>query len=474
MIIIQFFSPSINSSTTSYLDTVAPEIWARYLRHLALKLGGSIHVSSVRSWSFDGEHGYASLSLVHVFADTLGVYHNLWSLHLSSTLAGLVRLEKLDFSSCSITALREFHLGRLWGDRDEPTDQPLDLIFFSPEPLHMLSLSGNHHSGAILAGFCAGLSAFPGIPFWRYFSGFLRQCPQLTRLEITCSAFSTHPPSRLPGGLPVDVIPLLYSFKSPRLLAAFFVSDRPLSILELEEGHSFGRGHQPSPEDVISDLVEISYSTAGLQTFTFGIPMRAALQLCRTVAVHWPNLRDLCVILNETPLPHPPTGPFLGNNNHFDDNESDNESSVDVDVDDRDIDFSDNDSLESVRTRASLCIALNFGPTAEVPLPDVLAPGHMYSFHGHASAPPEAPAPRADDPDMFLDLADCICLGRLSLPPSLEALRLRKADWSRFRENLPLSCALLPALIWWRYCNTWKQSCVSMRSGAKIASLYHV
>jgi hypothetical protein len=314
---------------------------------------------------------------------------------LRQTLAGLVRLEKLDFSSCSITgrtgpllALREFHLGRVWGDRDEPTDQLLDLV--SPEPLRVLSLSGDHHSGAILAGFCAGLSAFPSLvtlsielkdSLLALFLRFLRQCPQLTRLEITRSAFSSHPPSRLPGGLPVDVIPLLYSFKGPRLLAAFFVSDRPLSILELEEGRSFGRGHQPSPEDVISDLVEISYSTAGLQTFTFGVPMRAALQLCRTVAVHWPNLRDLCLVLNETPLPHPPTGPFLGNNNHFDDNESDDESSVGVDVDDRDVDFSDNDSLDSVRTRASLCIALNFGPTAEVPLPDVLAPGHMYSAH---------------------------------------------------------------------------------------------
>ncbi|KAJ7312543.1 hypothetical protein DFH08DRAFT_973335 [Mycena albidolilacea] len=137
----------MNGSTTSYLDTVATEIWARCwfyssptdLRRLALvcryftelcqtllfqrqrfraqdsteisrefwldsarkihhsairlrKLGESIHVSSVRSWSFDGEDGYASLvnthpnvlniksvektylKLIRVFADTLGTH----------------------------------------------------------------------------------------------------------------------------------------------------------------------------------------------------------------------------------------------------------------------------------------------------------------------------------------------------------------------------------------------------------------
>ncbi|KAJ7312547.1 hypothetical protein DFH08DRAFT_1044083, partial [Mycena albidolilacea] len=381
------------------------------------------------------------------------------------------------------------------------------------------------------------------------FLRFLRQCPQLTRLEITRSAFSSHPPSRLPGGLLVDVIPLLCSFKGPRLLAAFFVSDRPLWILELEEGRSFGRGRQPSPEDVISDLVEISYSTAGLQTFTFCIPMRAALQLCRTVAVHWPNLRDLCFVLNETPLPHPPRGPFMGNNNHFDD-DSDDESSVDVD--DRDVDFSDNGSSDSVRTRGSYRLAFNFSPTAEVPFPDVLAPGHMYTkakpsnncwlgltfcqakakstpipgqkpwlfgFEAKASESPGFGFGLASDfrkPKPWLSgqakarirvqvsTAMRPRLQRYQLPAPMIRIRswtswivsasgvspsphllkccvLEKrtgADIVHHRVVLALE-AQLPALrevdfgrysTWWRYRNTWRPS----RSGAKIASLYHV
>ncbi|KAJ7712251.1 hypothetical protein B0H14DRAFT_3524117 [Mycena olivaceomarginata] len=515
-----------------------PEFWLDSVRDLhrstirLRKLGGSIHASSVRSWNFDGHDGYASLvdthpnilnitsmeetylKLVRIFADTLAVYQNLRSLHLSNltldselrqTLAGLIRLDRLYLFSCSITsrtgpllALREFQLGWSWGGRDEDADHPVDLV--SPERLRVLSLSEEPQCGAVLAAFSANHSTFQSLvtlsielndSLVAIFLRFLRQCPQLTQLELTQSSFFSRSPRRLPGPLPVDIIPRLCSFKGPRALAAFFVSDRPLAILKLEDGPNFGHGDEPPPEDVVCDVVEIAHSTPGVHTFTIDVSMRAMLQLCAAVATHWPNLRDLCLVLIETPPPRlRGEAPALpgNNNNHFHDDESDEEVSFEV-MDGRDIDFSDNDSLDSVATRGSYHLTLDFGPIESVPLPDVLVPGYMYTFHGHASAPPEAPDPCADDPDTFLNFVDCICLGRLSLPSSLEALRIRRSDWARYREDLLLSDehhhrivlaleAQFPALrevdfgrhgVWWRYRSTWSQ----LTSGAKIASLHH-
>ncbi|KAJ7325819.1 hypothetical protein DFH08DRAFT_941138 [Mycena albidolilacea] len=465
-----------------------PEFWLDSVRDLhrstirLRKLGGSIHASSVRSWNFDGHGGYASLvdthpnilnitsmeetylKLVRIFADTLAVYQNLRSLHLSNltldsglrqTLAGLIRLDRLYLFSCSITsrtgpllALREFQLGWSWGGHDEDADHLVDLV--SPERLRVLSLSEERQCGAVLAAFSANHSIFQSLvtlsielndSLVAVFLRFLRQCPQLTQLGLTQSSFFSRSPRRLPGPLPVDIIPRLCSFKGPCALAAFFVSDRPLAILKLEDGSNFGHGAEPLPEDVVCDVVEIALSTPGVHTFTIDVSMHAMLQLCAAVATHWPNLCDLRLVLIETPPPPPA--------------QSDEEVSFEV-MDGRDIDFSDNDSLDSVATRGSYHLTLDFGPIESVPLPDVLVPGYMYSayysidyFKTHLKRVQLSTAmplrlQRLQIPVLtirirFLNFVDCICLGRLSLPSSLEALRIRRSDWARYREDLLLS-----------------------------------
>jgi hypothetical protein len=222
-------------------------------------------------------------------------------------------------------------------------------------------------------------------------------------------------------------------------------------------------------------------------------------------------------VLIETPPPRlRGEAPALpgNNNNHFHDDESD-EVSFEV-MDGRDIDFSDNDSLDSVATRGSYHLTLDFGPIESVPLPDVLVPGYMYSayysidyFKTHLKRVQLSTAmplrlQRLQIPVLTIrirfwfalsrfvlsfllshlrlqNFVDCICLGRLSLPSSLEALRIRRSDWARYREDLLLSDehhhrivlaleAQFPALrevdfgrhgVWWRYRSTWSQLCVS-------------
>ncbi|KAJ7791813.1 hypothetical protein B0H14DRAFT_3500064 [Mycena olivaceomarginata] len=131
------------------------------------------------------------------------------------------------------------------------------------------------------------------------------------------------------------------------------------------------------------------------------------------------------------------------------DNQSEAASSDD-NVDDRDVDFWENDSRTlGVTPRCSIAM----------------------STDGYASAPPEAPASCADDPDTLSDFGACICnLGRLA---SLRSWRrcVSAPDWHRIVLALETQ---LPALremdfgegsVWWRYRDTWTEF-----SGAKIAS----
>ncbi|KAJ7825722.1 hypothetical protein B0H13DRAFT_2442243, partial [Mycena leptocephala] len=270
------------------------------------KLLASAHVSSVRVWDFGGHFDHAALietyanvlnirlvdetylKLTRLFASTLGVYQNLRILHLRQftvdtqlreTLAGLVRLEKVELTACHILSrtgtllhLQEFKLGQWWTEVDhENIEQPLHII--SPETLRSISLGGHRNSGAMLSAFTEEPATFNNlvtlsIELWDSFIApfvtFLEGCPQLMHLEIAKSVLSSHPQ----GHLASAAIPRLRSFKGPRLLAAFFMSNRPVSTVELGGGSGFADDHKSTEKDILGDLAHIAHGCPGVQSLS--------------------------------------------------------------------------------------------------------------------------------------------------------------------------------------------------------------
>ncbi|KAJ7893367.1 hypothetical protein B0H14DRAFT_3854540 [Mycena olivaceomarginata] len=100
----------------------------------------------------------------------------------------------------------------------------------------------------------------------------------------------------------------------------------------------------------MSIITPVIFSSFSPMSLAIGVPMRTAISLSAPrFTTHWPNLRDLRLVLPETLRPYPPP-------------------------DDRDVDFSDTDNFDSVRIHDSL-------------LPhDTAQPG----FHRNGGAPPQS------------------------------------------------------------------------------------
>ncbi|KAF7342383.1 hypothetical protein MVEN_01827200 [Mycena venus] len=497
------------------------------------KLLASIHVSAVRSWDFRGDTEYPSLidinpnilnigsvnetyqKLVHLFTSTLCVYQNLRSLHLRSftvdtelreALPGLARLEELELDSCNIIgrtgpllALQELKLA-WWGwGTTQTVNQPLYIV--SPDTLRTLTLGDSRNSGALLAALTEQPHTFHSLTtlsielsdsILARFLQFLEACPQLTRLEIIKSYLTKHPLGHLAGG----AIPRLRSFKGPRLLAAFFVCERPVSIMDLAGGSGFDDESKPAEKDIIRDLANIAHVSSGVQSFSIMAPIRLALTLSAAITTHWPDLRELRLLLKETPPPR--ASRVIADVDSDEDSDTYSETSDMMGepvADTCTVELSDNESLGSARFSPGYPpIMLSPDSDAEdaEPIPDVLLPGHMYSSYRHVSppAPDTQSTQQTDDPDTIQNLVNRISAGSFSLPRSLERLHLtRPQSWMLSPRGRPLSAAdhhrvvlalerQLPALrelnfgkstIWRRHRNTWTQG----HTGTKIASLYH-
>ncbi|KAJ7114603.1 hypothetical protein C8R43DRAFT_1156717 [Mycena crocata] len=497
-------------STTQYLHRSAIRV---------RKLIASTHVASVRSWRFCGSFEYPSLvqnhpnivnvglvsetylNLARLFVETLSSFQNLRSLsmvfftldtEMRETLVQLGRLTKLELISCDILSrsgtplsLEEFKLGRYWHEGGD-TEEQLNLV--APEGLRALNLSGYRDCNAILSALTSELVPLRNLVtlsieladgFAGSFLALLELCPQLTELDILKSSLSG-----LPNRLAATAIPRLRSFKGPRLLTAFFIADRPVTLLTLAGGSGFSRENKPE-KNIIRDLVQIAHSSSTVDSFSMIAPMRSSLQICGVISTHWPNLRELSLALRETP---PPPRPILPMDD--DEYEAYEESSTDDELDERTLELSDNDSLKSIVSYGRARIYLS--PDSDLedepdPIPDVLLPGHMYSTMGKVSRPPGAQAATLDDPDTFRDLRNCLTAERISLPDSLQCLRLIKPQDYGMRSTRALMdtdhhaviLALerrLPGLceldfgggcLWRRYRSIWTQ----MASGIKIASL---
>ncbi|KAJ7021892.1 hypothetical protein C8F04DRAFT_1273202 [Mycena alexandri] len=445
------------------------------------------------------------LTLLRLFSNTLGIYQNLRSLRLTQltldtqlrdALVSLGRLESLELISCDIVIrsgfllpLQEFKIGRWWAIvDDEATSSPLNIV--SPEALRTLSLGGHQNCGAVLSaltdhsGSCRNLTTLSielVDSFASLFLAFLERCPQLEKLEILRSGLS----GPLGTHLPLAAIPRLQSFKGPRLLAAFFVSGRPVSTMDLSGGSGFKEENKSTKKDSIRDLADIGHASPDVSSFSMAASIPDTLGIITVTSSQWPELRRLCLLLKETPS-SPPVE-YADIDIDIDElTEEDEDNDEDESLDERTVDLSDNGGMEFPSPRYHN-IQLSPDPDEGTLCTfDTLTPGHMYTIYGQVSPPPApstTPALRA--PNSLRDFIDSICADLVTFPPALESLRLPQS-WPVYRGRLPATTEdhhrlvltlerRLPTLHevelsdrkWHRYRNAW----TDMVTGTKIASL---
>ncbi|KAJ7026853.1 hypothetical protein C8F04DRAFT_101597 [Mycena alexandri] len=453
--------------------------WTRTLKdiqrstnHLE-KVASSTYLSSVRQWCFWGTLAVPSFVSRHseipeigsfdeayrhflrVFTDTLAKCPNVRSLQftcvpidqpLQRTMLGLGRLEELVLASCDLSEWTAAFLPvqklvfveeNVYLGMPGAEGNPLHIV--CAESLHALSLKGLDVSLSLLSGF-ATVDSKPfsnlttlSVQLWDSFLppflSSLAHCPQLKELKITDSAIST--PPTIP--LPPTTIPLLRSFKGPRFLAVFFVSQRPVCEMELIDGG----GHRPKdPEaekDVLDDLADIARACPALRALLITSPIVNCLRTAVGIAKHWPELRVLSFVLRSSSGVRRPSlaGPL-------DFSDSDDEESV-SELDDEG-DASDSEDSHS-NYGSDQIVADSPGEAEEewsdprltpdvppVPMPDVLLPGYLYTHDG-AFPPREAtaaPVPPLADQTSFPTLVDAICAASVFVFAHLERLHFTR------------------------------------------------
>ncbi|KAF7334594.1 hypothetical protein MVEN_02289300 [Mycena venus] len=459
---------------------------------------GSFDISSI-AWSCPGVKKVHLLeeacdSFLKLFADTLGAFSNLRVLYLTSvkideglrTVLLSLKLEELAFISCDVSCwtetilpLQKFTMKPMMPEGDVPKSdiQPLHIV--SPDTLRMLTIGGHRNSTALFAGFAQESKVFPNlvslsIELWdaalpRLIT-FLERCPQLEELEISKSELSRLP--RAP--LCASVIPLLHSFKGPRLLAAFFGRARPIEVIELSSGSGVKpTKKKPVQDDLLGDLAQIAQSCAGVRSFSLTVTFPNCPEVTSAIAAHWPELRELSLVLKR--VSRQPTLDDIFGFSDSDDSDDDLESGSECDEEilkqagirmggilpgnwegedleetEMGSDYSGEPIEEDTRTFDLAELEAEFDapvrdlsddgegpnpgrpcsklPPADFePIPSVLVPGHLYTASGHSSPPPEVTAPASDivyAPITFPTLINYIAAGRLSLPPVLESVRL--------------------------------------------------
>ncbi|KAJ7691844.1 hypothetical protein B0H14DRAFT_3906149 [Mycena olivaceomarginata] len=436
------------------------------------KLAGGHHVSSVRSWHFRGNLEFPDLvetyrlitnigmveetymNLVQTFSGTLSLYRNLSSLRLGyftidapfrEALSSLERLDELQLDSCDIMArrggllsLHKFTLARFASDRGhDHCDQPLEIV--SPATLHTLSIDNSRDSRALLFTLADESITFPNLvsvsvelfdATAKTFLAFLASCPYLTQLRITKSFLSGPIRDRLAA----TTIPLLRVFNGPRLLAAPFISDRPVSVIDLAGGSGFEDENKPMKKDIIRDLIDIAHSSVAVHSLSLCASLPIAIELCAAIAIHFPDLRELALGLREPP----PVREFRPASTDDSDLSELETSDMEVEVDDRTVELPDNCSLDSLSSfGGSPNIILSEDSACEGGIPDVLLPGHMYTTSGRIfPPPPQQPASPAAAPKSLASFINCICSGLISLPAPLVSLRLAKqSSWHALRRR---------------------------------------
>jgi hypothetical protein len=216
--------------------------------------------------------------VVPTISVTLGLYHNLSSLHVEhfsvdasfrETLRSLSQLEDLNLCACQIVtsegflSLRSFTMSGFGGkDIDGPLQIP------SPDNLRALNLDSEDKASAFIIGFgprrlehLAHLSIQVVGDSAELFQ-FLAQCPRLETLEIK----SFTPQSTLPIVSPIT-IPLLRTVTGPSKLVQLLTPTRPIGDVTILDDN----GVMPGPDVIMLACMDISQSTAPLRSLALSV-----------------------------------------------------------------------------------------------------------------------------------------------------------------------------------------------------------
>ncbi|KAJ7265289.1 hypothetical protein C8J57DRAFT_1331071 [Mycena rebaudengoi] len=198
--------------------------------------------------------------IIATFASTLGLYHNLRSLHLQgvtvdthtrNTLSSLSNLESLTLA-CDITArdgdlmkLKSFTISVTPGASTAVTTEPLRIV--SAEHLRSLNIDHRGEMVSLLTGFqprkspqlvsiSLGFLSDEEIGIDLFFE-FLQRCPQLESLAIHYVYLTSNDP--LPIRLHPSTIPRLGNLTVPLLLIDVFTPNRPVGTVSVKRGYPY-------------------------------------------------------------------------------------------------------------------------------------------------------------------------------------------------------------------------------------------
>ncbi|KAJ6450169.1 hypothetical protein C8R45DRAFT_120581 [Mycena sanguinolenta] len=334
--------------------------WTRRLRgrHRAAvrldALAGSAHVGSVHSWKFvPGIYVLSESStiphseLVHTtyarllktFSTTLGLYHNLRSLHVEALvidapfrqiLSNLSRLENLALCSCDIVArdgfvmsLRSFTISAqestVWHIVMVPRE-PLRIV--APDSLHTLHLDAPGETASLLTAF--GRARFPHLVVLSLqhlsdldmFLAFLAQCPGLAVLKIA----TVHPDiiaSPPKYTLPRDTTPALRNLTIRGEMLGFFSLNRPIdTVTILNERRSFWRRllearirPLATPVEYFTPAVLNDLLKTSVPLLSLSIPETSpTLELLNSITSLFPQLKDFSIHIKQPSIGHSTSG----------------------------------------------------------------------------------------------------------------------------------------------------------------------
>ncbi|KAJ7192350.1 hypothetical protein GGX14DRAFT_595926 [Mycena pura] len=265
--------------------------------------------------------------IIATFASTLGLYHNLRSLHLQgvtidmhtrNTLSSLSNLESLTLA-CEITArdgdlmkLKSFTIAVTPGASIAVTTEPLRIV--SAEHLQNLNIDDRWEMASLLTGFQP--RKFPqlvsisldflsdeerGIDLGiDLFFEFLQRCPQLESLAIHYVYFTSNDP--LPSRLHPNTIPRLGSLTAPLNLIDLFTPNRPVGTVSVKRGYPYDHVAIPSEEaGEYLALLFAGLSLASIPLQFLSIPPISPTPECFAAIVSaCPHLTALVIDVTET------------------------------------------------------------------------------------------------------------------------------------------------------------------------------
>ncbi|KAJ7040010.1 hypothetical protein C8F04DRAFT_1178362 [Mycena alexandri] len=272
--------------------------------------------------------------VIATFASTLGLYHNLRSLHLlgvtidvhtRNTLLSLSNLESLTLA-CDITAragnlmkLKSFMISVTPGASrwaTAVTTEPLRLV--SAEHLQSLNIDRRGEMVSLLTGFqprkfpqlisiSLGFLSDEEIGIDLFFE-FLQRCPQLESLAIHYVYLTSNDP--LPSRIHPNTIPRLGNLTVPPLLIDVFTANRPVGTVSVKRSYPYDHVAIPLEEagEYLALLfADLSHASVPLQFLS--LPSISPTPECFAAIVSaCPHLTTLLIDVTQLATWPPPRG----------------------------------------------------------------------------------------------------------------------------------------------------------------------